>query len=132
MKIRQMIVAAAIAGGTTVGLYGIAAATAPEAPGDTSAISGCQDDLWITFEHTRRTICDGHRMADGGWVRAREFYTPAHRVPLRTNCYGRYSISCTTTGGYFQPRTSKGVETYIVYPHNRLHDEPDHLINDFR
>lgn len=96
------------------------------------ALSGCQDDFkLILFQSTRRSICDGELRADGSWLRAREFYTPAHWVPLSTSCYGTYYISCTSSGGYYQERTSKGVETYVVTPETVLPDEPGHLVNGF-
>lgn len=111
----------AILAGTTLGT-GIARA---------DDLSGCQDDFWFTFGSTRRVLCDGVTRPDGSWLRAREFYTPAHQVPLRTSCYGSYYVSCTTTGGYYQERTSTGVETYIVTPDTVLPDEPGHLVNGF-
>ena len=88
----------------------------------------CVDDFWlILFQSTRRTICDGPIAPDGSWTRLREFYTPAYNVPLRTTCSGSYVVSCTTTGGYFQPRTSRGVESYPVTAATVLHDEPGHI-----
>lgn len=93
------------------------------------AVSGCQDDFWFTFGSTRRVLCDGVTRPDGSWLRAREFYTPAHQVPMRTSCYGTYYVSCTTSGGYWQERLSKGVETYIVTPDTVLPDEPGHIVN---
>ena len=93
-------------------------------------VSGCQDEFWfVLFQSNRRTICDGAIRPDGSWLRNREFYTPAHQVPLRMYCSGgRYYSSCSTTGGYFQPRTSQGIEDYIVFPDNVLPDEPGHLV----
>jgi hypothetical protein len=115
--------------GAILGATGVGYATDAHA----DPLSGCQDDLWIVpFQSTRRVICDGAIRPDGSWLRAREFYTPAHDVPLTTRCSGGvYYSSCTTTGGYFQPRTSQGVETYIVFPDNVLPDEPPHLVNGF-
>ena len=91
-------------------------------------VSGCVTDrgIWL-FKGTARTICDGVRRPDGSWLRAREFWTPAHYKPLRTNCYGYSYISCTTTGGYWVDRASSGVETYVVFDHNVLPDEPGHI-----
>ncbi len=92
--------------------------------------SGCQVDrgVWL-FKGTTRTICDGEFRPDGSWLRAREFWTPAHYVPLSTYCSGgAYYSSCSTSGGYWQDRTSNGVETYVVFPSNVLPDEPGHLV----
>jgi hypothetical protein len=47
--------------------------------------------------------------------------------PLTTNCYGTYSVSCTTTGGYWADLNVLEDETYVVFPSNVLPDEPDHL-----
>ncbi|AJD82297.1 hypothetical protein PBI_KESHU_77 [Mycobacterium phage Keshu] len=88
---------------------------------------GCKVDLWGFLASSRRAICDGPIRPDGSWERAREFFVPAHRVPLRTTCSGTYSVTCTTSGGYFQERTSDGVETYVVTPDTVLPDEPGHL-----
>lgn len=88
----------------------------------------CVDQFWlIPFQSNRRTICDGPILPDGSWIRLREFYSPAHRVPLRTSCYGTYSFSCTTTGGYTAERTSNGIESYSVRPETVLADEPGHI-----
>lgn len=104
--------------------------TALAPPAQADNVSGCQDEFkLIPFQSTRRLICDGDFRPDGSWWRAREFYTPAHQVPLHTYCSGGvYYSSCSTSGGYFQPRTSNGVETYIVFPDNVLPDEPGHLV----
>ncbi|ASR85275.1 hypothetical protein I5H06_gp29 [Mycobacterium phage SirPhilip] len=88
---------------------------------------GCKEDLWGFLGSSRRLICDGPIQPDGSWMRSREFYIPAHRVPLRTTCSGRYSVTCTTTGGYFQEEVSDGIEVYRVTPETKLGDEPDHL-----
>jgi len=112
----------------TASFWLVAPVALPTAQADT--VSGCQDDLWITFGSTRRVICDGARRPDGSWLRARELYTPAHNVPLTTYCSGGlYYSSCNTSGGYWQPRTTKGIETYIVFDTNVLPDEPPHLVN---
>lgn len=89
----------------------------------------CVDQFWLVpFQANRRTICDGPIQPDGSWVRLREFYTPAHDVPLRTYCTsGSYSSSCTTSGGYWQPRTSLGIEAYRVTADTVLADEPGHI-----
>ena len=124
--VRRVLLLAAF-GGVLAGT-GIGYATDAHA----DAVSGCQDDLWWTLGSTRRVICDGERRPDGSWLRAREFHTPAHWVPLTTRCSGgTYYSSCTTSGGYFQPRTSKGVETYIVFDTNVLPDEPPYLVNGY-
>jgi len=129
-KTVKAIAAAGIATAAFSGL-GLAGCTAPKAQAD--AISGCEDLLWIVpFQSTRRAICDGVRRPDGSWLRARVFYTPEHYKPLTTNCYGRYSVSCTTTGGYWVPYNEARKETYIVFDHNVLPDEPGHLVNGVR
>uniref|UniRef100_A0AAU8GRR5 CDGP domain-containing protein n=1 Tax=Mycobacterium phage Pharb TaxID=3136626 RepID=A0AAU8GRR5_9VIRU len=88
---------------------------------------GCKVDLWGFLGSSRRLICDGPLQPDGSWMRSREFYVPAHHVPLRTTCSGSYSVTCTTTGGYFQERQSDGIEVYPVTPATLLGDEPPHL-----
>lgn len=97
-----------------------------EARADT--LSNCQtiNGFWFT-KGTKRTICDGVRRPDGSWLRVREFWTPAYWKPLRTSCYGYSYISCTTTGGYHVEQSSSGVESYVVFDHNVLPDEPGHL-----
>ena len=99
------------------------------APAKADALSGCQDEFkLILFQSTRRVICDGELRPDGSWLRAREFYTPAHWVNGRSYCSGgTYYSSCTYSPGYWQERVSQGVETYVVFPDNVLADEPGHL-----
>ncbi|GFG65785.1 hypothetical protein MKUB_32750 [Mycobacterium kubicae] len=89
----------------------------------------CVDQFWLVpFQANRRTICDGPILPDGSWQRLREFYTPAHDVPLRSYCSGgAYSSTCTYSGGYWQPRTSLGIEAYHVTPDSVLADEPGHI-----
>lgn len=119
----RMITAAVL----TASAVGAAVLTA--APAQALPVSGCQDDLWITLQATRRSLCDSVLQPDGSWWRAREFYTPAHQVPLTTTCSGGvYSSFCTTTGGYWQDRSSQGVELYLVFPDTVLPDEPPHLV----
>ncbi|AFN37765.1 hypothetical protein FGG44_gp77 [Mycobacterium phage MacnCheese] len=120
MKSVRVVLAAAAVAAAAVGL-------APTASADSQYDPGCKVDLWGFLGSSRRMICDGPIRPDGSWLRSREFYVPAHQVPLRTSCYGSYSISCTTTGGYFQERTSDGIEVYPVTPDTVLGDEPGHL-----
>jgi hypothetical protein len=102
---------------------------APQAQAEPAV--GCQTDYGFWFlKGTVRTICDGAIRPDGSWLRNREFYTPAHQVPMTTNCYGYRYITCTTYGGYWQQRMSNGIEDYIVFPYNVLPDEPGHLQNN--
>jgi hypothetical protein len=72
-------------------------------------------------------ICDTPIRTDGSWSRERAIWVPAHQVPLTTNCYGTYSVSCTTTGGYWADLSVLEDETYVVFPDNVLPDEPGHL-----
>lgn len=90
---------------------------------------GCERISWGLHILTpqKRTICDGPRRADGSWERWRQLWTPAHYVPLRTSCYGTYSISCTTTGGYAVDDQIWEEQTYVVFDHNVLPDEPGWL-----
>lgn len=115
----------AIAVGVVVLVLGVgalwAAAKASAVP------PNCQQQFWLMLGANTRTICDDPLRPDGSWVRYREFWSPAYRVPLRTSCSGGYSWRCTTTGGYVQESTSKGVESYTVTPATVLHDEPGHL-----
>lgn len=98
--------------------------SSPEAKADPAVGCQTQSGFWL-FHGTQRDLCDGPRRGDGSWVRAREFYTPAHQVPLSTYCSGgSYYSSCSTTGGYWQPRTSNGVEVYPVTDGTVLGDEP--------
>lgn len=110
-------------------LFGTGIGWATEAHAD--AVSGCQDEFkLILFQSTRRIICDGVLRPDGSWLRAREFYTPEHWVNGRSYCSGgAYYSSCSFSPGYRQERTSRGVETYVVFPDNVLADEPGHLVN---
>lgn len=110
-----------------VAIAAAAFATAP--PANADEVSNCQtiQGFWL-FKGTARTICDGVRRPDGSWLRAREFWTPAHWVNGRSSCYGGYSYSsCTYSPGYWQERMSSGAETYIVFDSNVLPDEPGHL-----
>lgn len=107
--------AAAIIGGT-----GLAIAP-PQANADPI---GCETIRWGFLGSQLRTICDGPRRDDGSWLRAREVWTPAGYVPIRTSCS---QYSCTTTGGYYRQRSTQAFETYIVFDHNVLPDEPGWL-----
>lgn len=109
--------------GTALG-WAIRAEAAPQ-------YTGCQTEVWWIWGATQRTLCDGPIRFDGSWLRAREFWTPAHDVPLSCSTYGsQYYANTSCTGGYWQPRTSKGVETYIVTPDTVLADEPGHLVGN--
>ncbi|WP_233152654.1 hypothetical protein [Mycobacterium sp. NS-7484] len=112
-------------GGALVGT-GIAAATVP-AKADPGI--GCERIDWGLHFLTpqKRTICDGPKQADGSWKRFRQLWTPAHYVPLRTSCYGTYTISCTTSGGYHVDDQIWEEMTYVVFDHNVLPDEPGWL-----
>lgn len=68
----------------------------------------------------KRTICDTPRRADGSWTRSREYWTPAHYVPVRCTAY-----ACT--GGYRVGNTTSRYEEYVVFDHNVLPDEPGWL-----
>jgi hypothetical protein len=94
------------------------------APAAAAAPVGCETIHWGFLGLDRRTICDSARLPDGSWFRAREVWSPAHQVPMSCS-YSRYSSVCS--GGYWQPRTSAGVETYPVNDGNVLPDEPGWL-----
>ncbi|ACF05053.1 hypothetical protein Nigel_50 [Mycobacterium phage Nigel] len=84
--------------------------------------------IWL-FKGTKRDICDTPRHPDGSWTRYREFYTPRHYKPMTTYCSGTYFVSCSTSGGYWVPFSSNGVESYPVSdapgaPNPPLWDEP--------
>lgn len=113
---------ASIAAGAV--LMGTGTLWASEANADPNI--GCERINWGLHILTpqKRTICDGPRRADGSWERWRQLWTPAHYVPLRTSCYGTYSISCTTTGGYAVDDQIWEEQTYVVFDHNVLPDEP--------
>lgn len=106
---------------------GVAVAFAPPAQADDLSRCETTRGFWL-FKGTARTICDGVRRPDGSWLRAREFWTPAHWVNGSSSCYsGRYYSNCSYSPGYWQERTSSGVETYVVFDYNVLPDEPRHL-----
>lgn len=98
----------------------------PTAEADTDGL-GCETIRWGFLGSQRRTICDQPRLADGSWFRQRRVWTPAHYVPIRTSCYGTYSISCTTSGGYHVELTIQGSEDYWVTDATVLPDEPGWL-----
>ncbi|WP_232005976.1 hypothetical protein [Mycobacterium sp. 852013-50091_SCH5140682] len=68
----------------------------------------------------KRTICDGPRRADGSWWRTRQYWTPAHYVPV--SCY-RWSCS----GGYSVGDSVARYEEYAVTDATVLPDEPGWL-----
>jgi len=112
---------------TAAGAMASAAILAP-APANADPNIGCETVFWWTLGSTQRTICDTPRDADGTWMRYREFWTPAHAVPLTTRCSGgAYSTTCTSSGGYWQPQTSKGIESYPVNDGNVVSGEPGWL-----
>lgn len=85
---------------------------------------GCESIRWGFLGSQVRTICDGPQQPDGGWMRARVVWTPAHYVPLR--CYSSaYSGSCT--GDYYVDESVQAKETYLVFPYNVLQGEPGWL-----
>lgn len=61
-----------------------------------------------------RILCDGPVYPDGSWLRHRVIGTPAHQVPITTSCYGTYYVTCTTSGGYWQPTVIVDDEIYSV------------------
>lgn len=85
---------------------------------------GCVSQYWLyEMRGTTRTICDGPRLADGSWNRAREFYSPARYVPMTCN-WNSYGGYCS--GGYNLPE----LEILTVYPVTDatvLGDEPGHI-----
>jgi hypothetical protein len=87
----------------------------------------CVNDPIGLFKAKQRIICDTPIRPDGSWSRERVFWVPAHQVPLTTNCYGTYSVTCSTTGGYFVDDSVLDDQTYLVFPDNVLPDEPGHL-----
>lgn len=85
---------------------------------------GCETIRWGFLGSQLRTICDGPRNPDGGWMRLRIVWTPAHYVPFRCTS-SAYSASCG--GGYHVDDTLQAKETYLVFDHNVLRDEPGWL-----
>ncbi|AGT14066.1 hypothetical protein PAPYRUS_56 [Mycobacterium phage Papyrus] len=85
---------------------------------------GCETIRWGFLGSQRRTICDGPRRPDGSWERLRLIWTPAGYVPRYTYC-GSYT--CSSSGGYYREETLQGKETYVVFDHNVLPDEPGWL-----
>lgn len=94
------------------------------APAHADAGINCTNQFWLMLGANTRTICDGPIRPDGSWMRAREFWTPAHYVRGSGYC-SRYS--CSYSEGYYQERTSKGIEVYPVTADSVLPDEPGHL-----
>lgn len=91
-------------------------------------VGNCQTDLWGFLASQRRLLCDGPVNGDGGWLRHRQVYTPAHWVPFTCNTYGSYSYSSTScSGGYAVSLTITDDEVYPVFPDTVLSDEPGHL-----
>lgn len=114
-----------VAGAATAGALQMTTISAPVAQADPA---NCQTVLWGFLGSQDRTLCDGPVYADGSWMRRRIVWTPAHYVPLVTNCYGgRYYTSCTTTGGYPVDLHVWSDETYPVTPDTVLPDEPGHI-----
>lgn len=115
--------------GMSVGVVLVTGALHATAPAKADPGIGCERINWGLHILTpqKRTICDGPRRADGSWERWRQLWTPAHYVPLRTSCYGTYSISCTTTGGYAVDDQIWEEQTYVVFDSNVLPDEPGWL-----
>ncbi|OBI95582.1 hypothetical protein [Mycobacterium sp. 1465703.0] len=116
---------AAISGALVAGA--LAAAGPAHAAPDPSVGPNCDTVPWGFLFSQRRTICDGPVHADGSWDRKRSIWTPAHTVPITTNCYGSSYVTCTTTGGQFVPFTINDQQIYPVTPENVLPDEPGHL-----
>lgn len=119
--LRRILAAIGVGAFVGAGIVSMPAARADD-------VVGCQTDGWGFLGLTqKRELCDGPIHPDGSWLRRRVVYTPAHQVPLRTNCYGYSYISCTTTGGYYQPYSESDHETYPVTADTVLADEPGHL-----
>lgn len=109
--------AGAILAGTAIG-----AGLTPDA--NATPGIGCETINWGFLGSQRRTICDGPRRPDGSWTRAREIWTPAGYV--RGYCsFGTYYSSCTQ--GYYREQSTQALETYVVFDHNVLPDEPGWL-----
>jgi hypothetical protein len=100
------------------GLTGLASPAAAD-PG-----VGCETIHWGFLGSQLRTICDGPRQSDGGWLRARVVWVPAHYVPQTTYC-GSYS--CSSSGGYYVGDTTYAKESYVVFDSNVLPNEPGWL-----
>lgn len=90
---------------------------------------GCERINWGLHILTpqKRTICDGPRRPDGSWERFRQLWTPAHYVPRRWSCSGYGYVSCTEYGGYHVADQIWEEQTYVVFDHNVLPDEPGWL-----
>lgn len=116
---------AALTAGAVLAITGVSWA----APADAQPNIGCERIPWPDLLNwgKKRSICDSPRRADGSWTRSREIWTPAHRVPYRTSCYGTYSISCTTSGGYDVGNVQHEYTEYVVFDHNVLAGEPGWL-----
>lgn len=121
LSVRRTIIAAA--SGAVLVMSGLCSA------GPAYADDGCENLAWPNLLNwgQQRAICDGPIRADGSWERRRILWTPAHRVPLRTSCYGSSYISCTTTGGYWVDLTVAEDMSYPVTPDTVLPNEPGHL-----
>lgn len=109
---------ASIALGGAIAAGVLATPEANAAPG-----VGCETIHWGFLGSQRRTVCDGPRQADGGWLRGRMVWTPAHYVP--GYCYGRYYVSCSS--GYYVEESVQAKEIYTVFDYNVLPDEPGWL-----
>jgi hypothetical protein len=108
----------------TAGLAALAVAgLAPVAPANAAYDYGCERVDWGFLFSGYRTICDGPMRPDGSWERTRREWTPAGYMPV--SCYGRYYISCS--GGYYYDESTQRLDTYIVFDHNVLPNEPGWL-----
>jgi hypothetical protein len=87
----------------------------------------CDTVPWGFLDSQRRTICDGPIEPGGGWGRKRSIWTPAHTTPIHTSCYGKYSVSCDTSGGNNVEMSINDQQVYHVTPDTVLPDEPGHL-----
>lgn len=121
----RRVVAACLVGSGVV-LWGWAWAEVPAAHADPLPGNCVQQPWWRgeAFRVVTRTLCDGPILADGSWMRARNFYGAAFYVPV-TCSWGSYGGSCT--GGYWRPVFDTGVERYPVTPDTVLPDEPGHI-----
>lgn len=115
---RTTIITAVTVAATVAGAVLAGTGTAAARPYDygCETISGWQGGI--------RTLCDGPREADGGWMRTRRLWTSEHYVPSTSYC-GDYS--CSFTGGYTAGESTRELMTYRVYDNNVLSDEPGWL-----
>lgn len=121
-RVRWWLLGAAVGAGLAAAVLSDQAPAAHADPG----YPQCQTVPWGFLGSQRRTICDSS-IINGTWQRARVVWSPAHYVPMTTNCSGTRYVTCNSYGGYYAPYAETDNEVYPVTADTVLPDEPGHL-----